>query len=96
MSHVWTEMVDKEGRPEQLSLPHLATQGPRPMGIWLGWGLAHIQDPPCHPSWHSLVLAEPLALMSAYFALSFKKLHLPLLTSHLSSGTLGPLRPPLF
>lgn len=64
------------------------------MGIWLGWGLAHIQDPPCHPSWHSLVLAELLALMSAYFTLSFNKLHLPLLTSHLPSGTLGPLRPP--
>lgn len=88
-------MEDKEGGPEQLPLPHLATQGPRPTGIWLAWRLAHIQDPPCHPSWHSLVLAEPLVLMSAYFALSFKKLHLPLLTSHLPSGTLGPLRPPL-
>lgn len=40
-------------------------------------------------------LIEPLALMSTYFALSFEKLHLPLLTSHLPSGAHGSLRPPL-
>lgn len=62
------------------------------MGVWLGCGEAHVRDPPYHPGQHSLVLDEALALMSAYFALSFKKLHLPLLTFHLPSGAPGPLR----
>lgn len=84
MSHVWREVVEREKGPEQL--PHLATQGPR-----LGCGFAHVRDPPCHSGGHSL----GSALRSAYFALSFKKLPLPLLTSSLSSGALGPLRPPL-
>lgn len=93
MSHVWREVVEREKGSEQL--PHLATQGPRPMGVWLGCGFAHVWDPPCHSGGHSLGSAEPLALRSAYLALSFKKLPLPLLTSSLRSGALGPLRPPL-
>lgn len=34
MSHVWREVVVREKGPEQLPPPHLATQGPWPMGVW--------------------------------------------------------------
>lgn len=64
MSHVWREVVEREKGPEQLPPPNLATQGPRFMGVWLGCGFAHGQDPPCDPGGHSLGLAKSLALTS--------------------------------
>lgn len=61
-------MVKREEGSGQLPPPHLP-----------GWTVSSPMsgDPPCLSGWHSLVSAETLALMSAYFALSFKKLHLP-------------------